>query len=80
MLPVLNAPPSAVAVWVVPPVLCHATVCAARTVAGFGEKDMLPLIPTIVMVTSAPPRGLVGVELELDEHPVAAARSAAATA
>src|SRR5262252_3534965 len=53
MSPVLKAPPSAVAVCVVPPLFFQATVCPTLTVAGLGEKDELPLIPVIVIVRSA---------------------------
>src|SRR5690349_11490669 len=51
--PVFQAPPSAVEVWVVPPLFFQATVCPTLTVAGLGEKDEAPLIPVMVIVRSA---------------------------
>src|SRR5689334_15150463 len=65
MSPVLKAPPFAVAVWVVPPLFFHATVCPTLTVAGLGEKDELPLMPVIVIVTSAAVPGDMGFDLLL---------------
>src|SRR3989442_10063429 len=31
--------------------LCHTTICPAGSVAGFGEKDWAPLMPTTLIVT-----------------------------
>src|SRR5262249_55240059 len=64
MSPVLKAPPSAVAVWVVPPLFFQATVCPTLTVAGLGEKDELPLMPVMVIVRSAGV-GAIGFDLLL---------------
>jgi hypothetical protein len=37
--------------------LCHTTIWPAGSVAGFGEKDCAPLIPTTLMVTTPPGAG-----------------------
>src|SRR5712692_7291456 len=82
MLPVSKAPPSAVAVCVVPPLLRQATFWPTLAVEGFGENDMLPLIPTIVMVTSGPGRGDTGFEdflLQAVMRPTDTAKSATDT-
>ena len=63
MSPVLNAPPFAVAVCVVPELLRHATVCPTYTVAGFGSQDMVVLLATMVIVTSAVTGGVIGLDL-----------------
>src|SRR5512138_3127835 len=60
MLPVLNAPPFAVAVCVVPAALCQETVCPTVTVSGFGENEFAPFSATIVIVLSAAPPPLPG--------------------
>src|SRR5512139_1394582 len=53
MLPVLKAPPSALAVCVMLSALRQATVWPTFAVDGFGENDWLPFMPLIVIVTSA---------------------------
>src|SRR6185369_10731649 len=55
MLPVSKDPLFCVAVWVWPAVLRQATRWPRVTLAGFGEKDMLPFSATMVMTTSAVP-------------------------
>jgi hypothetical protein len=57
MVPVSNADPSAVAVWGIVSPLCHATVCPTFSVAGFGENELLPFMPLMVIVI-APVAGL----------------------
>jgi hypothetical protein len=49
--------------------LCHTTVCPGGTVAGFGENDWLPLMPTtlIVIAPAGGADGLLG--LVGDESP-----------
>jgi hypothetical protein len=66
-VPVSNAPASAVAVWAILSALNHATVWPTRIVAGFGEYERLPFIPTIVIVTLAPPGLGVGVGVGVGE-------------
>ena len=53
IVPVLNDPPSAVAVWAMLSTLYQATFWPTLTVAGFGEYELLPFVATIAIVTSA---------------------------
>src|SRR3977135_4506799 len=59
-LPVSNDPSFSTTRGVMLSMLCHTTVWPAGSVAGFGEKDCAPLMPTTLMVT-VPPGGGVGV-------------------
>jgi hypothetical protein len=63
MLPVSKPPLSWVAVCVIESLFFQATVCPTFAVAEAGENDMAPLLPTIVITTSAVvPEGVVGFE------------------
>src|SRR5512136_2484254 len=80
MLPVLKAPPSALAVCVMLSALRQATVWPTFAVDGSGENDWLPFMPLIVIVTSAvtpppppPPPGVGDGDVGLLELPQLAA-------
>jgi len=55
ILPVLKEPLSAAMLWVMLSAFRQETVWPTFTVPGFGEKDWLPFMPTIVIVRLAPP-------------------------
>jgi len=50
--------PLPVAVWAIESALCQTTPCPTLTVAGLGENDWEPAMPTIVIVTSVPGVGV----------------------
>jgi len=53
MVPVSNDDPSAVAVWGTVSAFRQATDWPTFIVAGFGEYELLPLMPLMVIVTAA---------------------------
>jgi hypothetical protein len=53
MEPALNAPESAVGTWTTLSAFLHATDWPALTDAGFGENELPPFMPVMVIVTSA---------------------------
>src|SRR5512140_2908209 len=65
--------------WAMVSALCHATVCPTRTDTLLGAKDMLPLIPLMVMTTFVGGGGCDGdVGEESLPQPTRAATSASA--
>jgi len=60
MVPVSKPPASPVAVWGMLSALRQATVWPTFTVPGFGEYELLPFMPTMVIVTFAAGTGVAG--------------------
>src|SRR5512139_429332 len=82
MSPVSSEPSLNTMRWVVVSLFFHTTVEPWLTLAGLGEKDCAPSMPTMVMVTVPPPppppgEGWVGLELPPQLHIATASPSAA---